>query len=106
MVMLLVLLTLEFVANAKEGSASGILDSHRDIVRVQYKIDKGSIVVPVAPPTGTRCRGKAKDCANQDRFKPVRALQYKVAVVNMFVDVDLLKNRRTFQTVMRKFAMR
>ena len=92
MVMLLVLLTLDFVANAKEGNASGILDDQRDIVRVQYKIDKGSIVVPVAPPSGTRCRSKAKDCAHQHRFRPLRALQYKVAVVNMFVDADLLKN--------------
>ena len=96
MLMLLVLLTLDFVANIKEGNASGNLDDQRDMVRVQYKIDKGSIVVPVAPPSGTRCRGKAKDCARQDRFKPVRALQYKVAVVNVFVDVDLLKNRRRF----------
>lgn len=94
----LFLLTLEAVANANEDSESEIWDGRRDVVRVQYKIDKGSIVVPMAAPTGERCHSKAKDCANQHHsFKPVRALRYKVAVVNMFVDMDLLKNRRTIR---------
>lgn len=98
-----------FFSGTNVVSADTKMNGHLDeLIHVQYKIDKGSIIVPFT--ASSPCVvDKDDDVSNSNKQKntnnkinntsacqpPVQALHYKVAVVNIFFNMDQIENIRT-----------
>ena len=63
------------------------------LIHVQYKIEKGSIVVPLASST-LPCLNSNKTNNNSCQF-PLQTLNYKVAIINVFFDMDNIEYIKT-----------